>query len=118
MPCTLYLINPRENRPSYYSMEVLHAWQAARMTGIADLSTTTVAAFAPSGWDVTICDERIQSIDWDTPAQFVGITGKVTQRDRIIELAVEFKKRGKTVLIGGPYATLNPDDVRPFADIL
>jgi radical SAM superfamily enzyme YgiQ (UPF0313 family) len=118
VPRTLYLINPREDGPSYHSMEVLRAWQAAPMTGIADLTTPTVAAFAPANWDVTICDERVQSVNLDTPAQFVGITGKVTQRDRTIELAVEFKKRGKTVVIGGPYATLNPEDVRPFADIL
>jgi radical SAM superfamily enzyme YgiQ (UPF0313 family) len=36
----------------------------------------------------------------------------------MIELAGEFRRRGKLVLIGGPYASLNPDDMRPHADIL
>jgi radical SAM superfamily enzyme YgiQ (UPF0313 family) len=48
----------------------------------------------------------------------IGITGKVSQRDRIIELAAEFRRRGKLVIVGGPYASLNPDDIRPRADIL
>ena len=58
-----------------------------------DLSTTTIAALAPRDWRVTICDERIQGVDFATQADVVGITGKVSQRDRMIELAGEFRRR-------------------------
>ena len=72
----------------------------------------------PEGWRISLCDERVQSVDFDTEAAVVGITGKVSQRDRMIELAAAFRARGKLVLIGGPYASLNPDDMRPHCDVL
>ena len=88
------------------------------MTSMADLATPTVAAMVPADWHVTLCDERVQPVDLDTPARFVGLTGKVSQRDRMVELAAAFRARGKVVLTGGPYASLNPDDMRPHADVL
>ena len=33
-------------------------------------------------------------------------------------IAAEFRRRGKTVIIGGPYASLSPDAVRDHCDIL
>ena len=118
MPKSIYLINPRESVPGNHSMEVLQAWGIVNMVGIADLATTTVAALIPKDWAVSICDERVQPVDWDTEADVVGLTGKVSQRARIIELAAEFRRRGKLVVIGGPYASLSPADMRPHADIL
>lgn len=118
MDKSIYLINPKESGPGHYSLEVFEALNIGRVVSMADLSTTTVAAMVPSDWQVAICDQRIQKVDLDTPASVVGLTGKVSQRDRIVELAAEFRARGKLVLIGGPYASLNPDDMRPHADIL
>ena len=115
---SIYLINPRESGPSYHSMDFLKAWGLVNATGLADLSTTTIAAFAPQGWTVTICDERVQTVDFDTNAAYIGITGKVTQRQRMKELAETFRRKGKIVLIGGPHASLNPEDVRAHCDIL
>ncbi|WP_395686314.1 radical SAM protein [Aestuariivirga sp.] len=115
---SLYLINPREPWPSYYGTEFLEAWDLGHATGIADLTTPTIAALAPSDWSISICDERVQTVDFDTPAAVVGLTGKVTQRTRIKELADEFRRRGKLVIIGGPYASLNSKDVRDHCDIL
>ena len=72
----------------------------------------------PRDWHVTICDERITRVDFDTAADVIGITGKVSQRNRMIELARKFRARGKLVIFGGPYVSLNPDDLRPHADII
>jgi radical SAM superfamily enzyme YgiQ (UPF0313 family) len=115
---SIYLINPAEQAPGYYSLEVLADWRIANVVNLADLSTPTIAALVPRDWTVAICDERVQRVDFTSAADVVGLTGKVSQRDRMIELAAEFRRRGKLVVIGGPYATLNPDDVRPHADIL
>ena len=85
---------------------------------MADLATTTVAAMAPRDMDVSICDEEIAPADLDTTADVVGLTGKVTQTGRMIALAQEYRARGKVVLIGGPYASLDPEVFRPHCDIL
>jgi radical SAM superfamily enzyme YgiQ (UPF0313 family) len=118
MDRSIYLINPRENAPGYYNMEVLAAWGVGKRVNLADLTMPTVAALLPADWRVSLCDERIDPVDFETDAAVIGITGKVSQRDRIIELAADFRARGKLVMIGGPYATLNPDDMRSHADIL
>jgi radical SAM superfamily enzyme YgiQ (UPF0313 family) len=118
MPRSIYLINPREHYPAYDGTESLFAWGISDRVGLADLTMPTVAAMVPDGWRIAICDERIEPVDLDTNAEVIGLTGKISQRNRCIELAAEFRRRGKIVLLGGPYASLCPDDMRPHADVL
>lgn len=72
----------------------------------------------PDGWVVRLTDEDLSPVDFEHPADFVAITGKVSQRSRMIELASEFRRRGRTVIIGGSYASLSPNDMEPHADVL
>lgn len=116
---TLYLINPREQTAGYYGLDVIESWAGVRgVTNLVDLTTPTVAALVPEGWHVEICDERIQPVDFDHKAAVIGLTGKVSQRSRMIELADAFRRRGKLVVAGGPYVSLNPSDLVPHADIV
>jgi radical SAM superfamily enzyme YgiQ (UPF0313 family) len=78
----------------------------------------TVAALAPQDWDITICEEHVEPIDWDVDADFIGLTGKVNQVGRLLEVADKFRELGKTVIIGGPNASLDPEAVREHCDIL
>jgi radical SAM superfamily enzyme YgiQ (UPF0313 family) len=118
VPKSLYLINPLADFPSYFSAEVFGAWGFAPATSMADLAIATVAALAPSDFVVRLCDENISPIDFGVDADFIGITGKVSQWGRMRSIAAEFRRRGKTVIIGGPYASLSPDAVRPHCDVL
>jgi radical SAM superfamily enzyme YgiQ (UPF0313 family) len=115
---SLYLINPAESVPGYFGLEVLEAWAGIQTVGMADLAMPTVAAFAPADWAVRLCDERLEPVDFNTTAEFIGLTGKVTQRERLRELATEFRRRGRKIIIGGSYASLSPEEVRTYADIL
>jgi radical SAM superfamily enzyme YgiQ (UPF0313 family) len=114
----IYLINPANDYPSYFGFEVSAGWGGVPAVNIADLATTTVAGMFPEDFSVCICEEHIAMVDFNTSADYVGITGKVSQRNRMITLADEFRRRGKTVIIGGPYASLSPDALRPHCDIL
>ena len=85
-----------------------------------NLALPTLAALVPSDIDLTIVDEMVEPVgpyyeeDWD----LVGITGYITHSKRMFEVADEFRRRGRLVAIGGPYATLSSSTVRPHADIL
>jgi radical SAM superfamily enzyme YgiQ (UPF0313 family) len=114
----LYFVNPKESAPGYHTLEFLKEWRIMSAVNIADLTGPTVAALLPAGWNVKLCDERVQAVDFNTSASVVGITGKVSQRQRMVELSAEFRRRGKLVIVGGPHASLNPEDMRPHADIL
>ncbi len=118
MPKSLYLINPRPATPSYFGAEVYGQWGYEPAQAIADLATSTVAAMAPADWTVTICEEYVEPIDFDCDADFIGITGKVIQGQRMNEVADAFRAKGKTVLIGGPHASLSPEAVRGHCDVL
>ncbi len=76
------------------------------ITGIAfpfpPLALATVAALTPREHEVAICDENVRAVRFDTDADVIGITGYSPQKDRVYELADEFRKRGKIVAIGGP----------------
>jgi len=65
---SLYLINPLADFPSYFSAEVFGAWGFAPATSMADLAIATVAALAPGGFEVRLCDENItRSISTSLP---------------------------------------------------
>src|SRR3954470_15479123 len=114
---SIYIVNPASTAPGYHTAE---AFADARggWTQVADLTVVTLAAFVPPGWSVRLADEAVSPVDLACEADFIAITGKVSQRRRMIELASEFRRRGRTVLIGGSFASLSPDDMRPHADVL
>lgn len=118
VPTSIYLINPRTDVPFYFGMEVHAAYGFDKTVLLADAAVATVAALAPPDFNVTLCDEGISPVDFDTPADFVGITGKISQEGRMIALAREFRRRGKVVICGGPYASLSPGRLRDECDIL
>src|SRR5215471_6243416 len=83
-----------------------------------NIALPTLAALAPPEVEVTVVDEAVEAVDFDTHWDLVGITGYLTQMRRMCEIADEFRRRGQLVAIGGPYASLSPEVVRPHADIL
>jgi radical SAM superfamily enzyme YgiQ (UPF0313 family) len=118
MKKSIYLINPRSDFPTYYGGEILEAMGYAPGVLVADLVIPTVAAFVPEDFSVQLCDESISPIDFDINVDYVGITGKVSQKSRMMEIAHEFRKRGKIVVMGGSYVSLSPEVMRDHCDIL
>lgn len=118
MALSLYLVNPAADFPTYYGAEILAGSGMTAGAAMADLATATVAALAPADADITICDEAVAPVDFDHPAEWIALTGKSSQRQRMIAIATEFRRRGKRVLIGGPFASLVPEAMRPHCDVL
>ena len=95
----IYLVNPK------YPVTILGFEYVCRMTGKhylqPSLSLLTVAALTPPMFDIALCDENAGSIQWDTDAEVVALTGMHLQRPRLIEVARRFRALGKQVVIGG-----------------
>ena len=81
-----------------------------------NLSLPTVAGLTPARHEVVLCDENVERVDFDTDADVVGLTGYVVHKRRIFELADAFRRRGKRVVAGGPFATLCPEELRGRVD--
>jgi radical SAM superfamily enzyme YgiQ (UPF0313 family) len=117
MSKSLYIIDPRNDFPNPYTLEAL-ASQGLQLQHFGDLAVTTVAGLAPPEFSISLCEETVSHVDLDTPCDFVLITGKAGQNYRMVRLAREFRKRGKVVILGGPFASMNPDFLRPYCDVL
>lgn len=118
MSKSIYIINPNPNVPAYYGGEVFKAMGYDPGVMIADLVIPTVAAFVPKDFSVQLCDEYITDIDFDIDVDYVGITGRVDQKNRMIEISRRFREKGKIVLMGGSYVSLSPEVMREHCDIL
>jgi radical SAM superfamily enzyme YgiQ (UPF0313 family) len=82
------------------------------------LTLTTLAALVPKDIDadLQLFDEGITDVPLDVDADLVGLTVITGTARRAYELADHFRKRGITVVLGGPHVTLIPDDAIPHAD--
>lgn len=80
------------------------------------LNVALLAGLVPDDWDVEIVYETIEEVPFDTDADLVGISGMGVGLWHGLELADRFRARGKKVVVGGPMATLVPQEVLPRAD--
>ena len=81
------------------------------------LGIITVAASLPDTVAASVCDENVQPINFDGDYDVIGISIMLScQAPRAYEIAREFKKRGKTVIIGGLHVALRPEEAIQHAD--
>ncbi len=90
---------------------------ACRVQGVKalfpPLGILTVAALLPSDWQSRLVDMNVQPIgesDWKW-ADLVMLSAMLLQRDTALKVIAEARQRGKTVVVGGTYPTLEPEEV-------
>lgn len=103
---TLLLINP-VGRKSGYLM--------SRYSTFAPLGLAYVAAVTPSNWQVRILDENMEPFGFQA-ADLVAITAFTSNINRAYDIARCYRERGVKVVMGGIHASMNPAEVRRFAD--
>lgn len=79
-----------------------------------------LASMVPDSIPVEIWDENHGQLDFKriNPGDLVGITSMTLTIDGAQKIADEVHQRGATVAIGGVHATLSPEDVSGWADIV
>jgi radical SAM superfamily enzyme YgiQ (UPF0313 family) len=87
-----------------------------RLIRFPQLTMPLIAALTPPHWKVTHTDEIVQEVRFDLPCDLVGITANTPAAPHAYRLAAAFRARGKKVVIGGPHATLLPEEVLQHAD--
>jgi radical SAM superfamily enzyme YgiQ (UPF0313 family) len=83
-----------------------------RKAMLPPLGLITVAALLPDQWDIRLKDRNIETIDdqdWQW-AEMIFISGMIAQKPDFLEVVHEAKKRGKLIVVGGPYPTAVPED--------
>ena len=80
------------------------------------LTMPLLAAECGDDWEIQICIETLEDIPYDTDIDLIGIGSMGHSIIRGIEIAKEFKKRGKTVVMGGYMASLVSEEVKQYTD--
>lgn len=82
------------------------------------LTLPTVAAAIPKDVEVSCIDENVEEVNFSTSADLIGISIMTAAATRGYEIADEFRRRGKPVVLGGVHPSLNPEEAAQHADVV
>jgi len=80
------------------------------------LQLGVLAGLTPDDIEVILFDDRVEVIDYDEPADLIAISVEIFTARRAYEIADEFRKRNKTVILGGVHASTMPNESALHAD--
>lgn len=83
---------------------------------LPQLSLDILAALTPQEYSVRIVEEERERIPLEAEADLVGITCFTSNAPRAYQLAREFRRQGRTVVLGGIHPTLLPEEALQHAD--
>lgn len=109
-------IYPRFERHAQSNPELRSVVPMKEYLGSPSLGIASVAATTPPGWEVEYRDDRVEDADRPTDADVVALSFFTPAATRALELADRFRAAGRTVVAGGIFPTLMPDEVQPHVD--
>ncbi|UCH43120.1 MAG: hypothetical protein JSW16_00860, partial [Dehalococcoidales bacterium] len=65
------------------------------------IGLATVAALTPPGFEISLTDENITTVDFEKDTDLVGITALTCTAHRGYQIADAFRARGVKVVMGG-----------------
>lgn len=80
------------------------------------LSLLTLASSTPEDVEVSIIDENLEAIPFEMEVDLVGITVMTPQAIRAYQIADEFRRRGRRVVLGGFHVSHLPEAALNHAD--
>lgn len=114
----IYLVAPRHPR-NFWSMQGTADIMGAK-TLMPNSALATLMALTPAGVSVEylLADENVSRIDFGTACDLVVVTGATLHAERIVELCARFRGLGRTVALGGTFASIETDRCTDLADHL
>ena len=80
------------------------------------LALYVLQGLTPPEHEVVIVEEEAEYLDLDQECDLVGISCMTSNAPRAYQLCREFKKRGKTVVLGGVHPSILPEEALQYAD--
>lgn len=80
------------------------------------LAMPLLAAMMPEDWETEIILEIMEDIPWDTDADIIGISSMGHGVIRSLDIAKEFKEKGKTVILGGYMVSIMAEEATKYCD--
>ena len=83
---------------------------------IPQISLSIIASLTPPHYEIKVMEEEIEKINLDEDCDIVGISTMTSNAPRAYRMAGEFRKRGKTVVMGGVHPTVLPEEAIRHSD--
>jgi radical SAM superfamily enzyme YgiQ (UPF0313 family) len=103
-------------QPSHYASRTNRTVFKSKTRQLVPLALPYLAALTPKDWDVTLVDEQVQDLSFDTNPDLVAITTWTVHSMRAYDISAEFRKRGIPVVMGGPHIWFHPEEAMNHAD--
>ena len=78
-----------------------------------------LVSITPPEHEIDIIDEHFgDTLNYDAEYDLVGITARTIDATRAYEIADNFRKKGRKVILGGIHTSFNPDEAAKHADTI
>ncbi len=81
-----------------------------------DLVCQILATVTPKNHSIKMVDDSVEEIDFDSDVDLVAMTTFTRSAPRAYEIADEFRRRGKKVVLGGWHVSALPHEAKQHAD--
>jgi radical SAM superfamily enzyme YgiQ (UPF0313 family) len=100
---------------------IVPGWSPSNLWGqigfkFPPLSLLALASSMPEDVEVSIIDENLEMIPFERETDLIGLTVMTPQAPRAYQIADEFRKRGKRVVLGGFHVSHLPEEALLHAD--
>lgn len=114
----IVIVNPRFD-VSFWGMEKCMDLLGKR-ANLPVSCLALLAALVPDDHAVTLIDENVEEIDFDRlqRADMICLTGMNVQGQRMREILESVQHFKATKVVGGPLATVEPEEIEDLADVL
>jgi radical SAM superfamily enzyme YgiQ (UPF0313 family) len=105
----IYLVSPTHYTDDGKLVKSVQYWTSA-------ITLPYLKALTPPEHEVTFTEELFHDVDLETDADLVGLTAMGPQIARAYDLADLLRARGRKVVLGGSWVSLNPEQALEHAD--
>ena len=98
-------------QPSHYRSKTDRSLLKIRKRRLIGLTLPYLAALTPRDWDVRLIDEQLEDVDFDAPVDLAAVTTWTINSFRAYEIADTFRRRGVSVIMGGPHTYFVPGGI-------
>lgn len=90
---------------------------------IPPLALATINALTPTEFNTFIWDENVHGLITENEKEIenydiIALSGYLTQKTRILEIACVLRKKGKLLIVGGADVTESPESYRDYFDVI
>lgn len=103
-------------QPSHYRSKADRTVFKARHRSVVPLTLPYLAALTPPEWEITLLDEQLDPVGFDSRFDLVAISTSTLNSYRAYDIADEFRRRRVPVVLGGPHTFFHAEEAGEHCD--